>query len=161
MKINQWLAVTSVAAAICLGAAQGLAQDNGGGNGGGNNGGGGGNGGGRGFRNRDPQQMRQFIMDQIRETLEVKDDAEWTASDPPVQKVTDVRREVGAGMGRMFFRGGRGGGPGGFFNQTPSPETDALQKAIDAKASSSEMKAAMAKFAEYRKTKQAELEKAQ
>ncbi len=117
--------------------------------------------------------MRQFIMDQIRETLEVKDDAEWTALEPLVQKVTDVRREVGTGMGRMFFRGGRGGGPGGgdnggpgggrggFFNQTPSPETDALQKAIDAKASSSEMKAAMAKFAEYRKTKQAELEKAQ
>jgi hypothetical protein len=46
------------------------------------------------------------------------------------------------------------------FGQT-SAESDALQKAIDAKASNSELKAAIAKYAEYRKAKQAELEKAQ
>ena len=36
-----------------------------------------------------------------------------------------------------------------------------MQKAIDGKASNSEMKAAIAKFQEARKAKQAELEKAQ
>jgi len=107
------------------------------------------------------------MMERTREVLEVKDDAEWTALEPLIQKVMDARRDSMAGMGRGMFRprggdnGGQGGGRPGFFNQTPSPEADALQKAIDAKASGSEMKAAMAKFAEYRKTKQAELEKAQ
>ena len=43
----------------------------------------------------------------------------------------------------------------------PNPAAEALQKAIDAKASSSELKSAMAKFVESRKAKQAELETAQ
>ena len=43
----------------------------------------------------------------------------------------------------------------------PSPEAEALQRAIDGKASNSELKAALAKFVESRKAKQAELEKAQ
>jgi hypothetical protein len=43
----------------------------------------------------------------------------------------------------------------------PSPEADALQKAIESKASNSEMKAALAKYQEARKAKQADLETAQ
>ncbi len=42
-----------------------------------------------------------------------------------------------------------------------SPEADALQKAIDAKAPKAEVKAALEKFIASRKAKQAELEKAQ
>jgi DNA-binding NarL/FixJ family response regulator len=43
----------------------------------------------------------------------------------------------------------------------PSPEADALQKAIDSKASKAEMKTALDKYVASRKVKQAELEKAQ
>ena len=44
---------------------------------------------------------------------------------------------------------------------TPSPEADALQKAIDSKASKAEMKAALEKYVASRKAKQAEMEKSQ
>ena len=44
---------------------------------------------------------------------------------------------------------------------TPSPEAEALQKAIDAKASNAELKAAMAKYNAARKEKQEALDKAQ
>lgn len=44
---------------------------------------------------------------------------------------------------------------------TPSPEAEALQKALDAKASSAELKTALARYADSRKTKQAALEQAQ
>ena len=53
-----------------------------------------------------------------------------------------------------------GGGMGGF-GGTPNPDAEALQKAIDAKASNGEMKAAIAKFQDARKAKMADLEKAQ
>lgn len=173
---KQWLVVAGVAGATALCATQALAQDNTGGTGGG------GAGGGRGGRgNFDPAQFRERMMERVRETLEVKDDTEWKAIQPLVQKVMDARMASMSGMGRgmmMMGRGrppgddngggggnggGNGGGRGGrgFMGQEPSPEAEALQKAIDAKASNSEMKAALAKYAEYRKSKQAELEKAQ
>lgn len=88
-----------------------------------------------------------------------------------------------AGMAAMFGGGGPGGprrdsaggppreGPGGerqqransMINQflpPPSPEEDALKKAVEAKASKEEIKAALAKVNESRKRKLAELEKA-
>jgi hypothetical protein len=63
-------------------------------------------------------------------------------------------------------RGGRRGG--GDSNQTstpparenPNPAAEELQKAVDAKVPAPEMKSALAKYTEYRKAKQAELEKA-
>ena len=81
------------------------------------------------------------MMDNIREQLGFTNDTDWNAVQPLIQKVTDARRDVGfgAGMGRMFGRnrggggggnGGPGGGRGGFGPQ-PSPEAEALQKAID------------------------------
>ena len=79
----------------------------------------------------------------------------------------EARRDTIGGMGRGFARGGRGGGDnadrgprGGMFG-TPSPEAEALQKAIDAKASNAEIKQALAKVADARKAKEAELAKAQ
>jgi hypothetical protein len=67
-----------------------------------------------------------------------------------------------------FGRGGRGGGGDnnnggnrGGFGGTPSPEAEALQKAIDGKAPNAEIKAALAKYEQSRKTKLAALEKAQ
>jgi len=162
--------MATVAAALCSGASLGLAQqdNNNQGNNGGNRGGGGG---GRG--NFDPAQFQQRMMERTREDLEVKEDTEWKALEPLVQKVMDLRRESFSGMGRGMFGGRRGGGGGGGvggadqggrrggpFGQA-SPEAEALQRAIESKASNSELKAALAKFVESRKAKQAELEKAQ
>ena len=139
-------------------------------------GGGGGRGGGGG--NFDPAQMQQRMMDRYKEVLEVTDDAEWKAMQPLVQKVMDARREGFSGMGRGMFGGGRtrGGGSGGdnaqpadqgkqprggMFGGTPNPDADALQKAIDSKASKAEIKAALDKYVASRKAKQATLEQAQ
>jgi len=71
------------------------------------------------------------------------------------------RNRNGADNNAADQGGGGGQRRGGFFNQTPSPEAEALQKAIDAKASKAELKAAMDKYVASRKAKQAELEQAQ
>jgi len=166
MKMNRWL-IAAVTAAVCLGSWQLYAQDN-------NpppaaQDAPGGPPGGPGRRNFDPAQMQQRMMERTKEQLEITDDADWKAVQPLVQKVMDIRRETMAAMGRgMFGRGPRGGDNAqpnqqarrGMFG-TPMPEAEALQKAIDSKASNSEMKAAIAKYHEARKAKEADLEKAQ
>jgi len=157
IKMTQWLTTAMAATAICFGASNVLAQNN-------NNGGQGR--GGRG--NFDPAQMQQRIMDNLKEQLEITDDTEWKAIQPMIQKVMDLRRESMSGMGRGMFRnrGGNNAGDqnrprgGGFFGP-PSADAEALQKAIDGKASNAEMKAAIAKYQDSRKAKQADLEKAQ
>jgi hypothetical protein len=124
-----------------------------------------------------PAQMQQRMMENAKEQLEITDEAEWKAVQPLVQKVMDARRATMSGIGRGMFGGARRGGPqgggdsapaadqqnrrgGGMFGQ-PSPEAEALQKAVDAKAPKAELKAAVAKYQEARKAKQAELEQAQ
>jgi hypothetical protein len=170
MKLNQWLVMAGAAAVMSLGTSQVVAQPS--------NGASGQGGGGRqGRGNFDPAQMQQMMMDRYKQALEVTDDAEWKAMQPLVQKVTDLRRDAFSGMGRgMFGRGGpRGGNNGqpadqqgqqgqqrrGGFGGTPNPEADALQKAIDSKASKAEIKAALDKYTASRKAKQAALEQAQ
>ena len=160
MKMNRVLAIAGLAGMLCLGAGKVQAQANAG----------------AGNFNFDPAQMQKLIMDNYRDQLEVKDDAEWKLIEERVQKVLDARREIGfGGMGGMFGRmrrgggenaapdGGQGGGRRGMaaFLPTASPEEQALQKAIDSKASPAELKAATAKFLEARRQKQANLEKAQ
>ena len=139
----------------------------------------------RGRGNFDPAQMRERRMEALKDRLEIKDDTEWKALQPLIQKVMDVQQQMFADRIRSEFRGGftrgdRGGdnrGPenrssdnggdqgrrfrGGFGGGEPSAEAQALEKAIEAKASNSELKAAIAKLQESRKTKQSELEKAQ
>ena len=161
--------MAGVAAVMSLGANQVVAQPD--------NGGPGGGGGGRqGRGNFDPAQMQQRMMERYKEMLEVTDDTEWKAMEPMVQKVMEARRDTMGGMGRgMFGRGGPGGGGGGgnaqpadqqgqrrgMFGGAPNPDADALQKAIDSKASKAETKAALDKYLASRKTKQAALEQAQ
>jgi hypothetical protein len=170
MKVTQMLTVAALATVLALSATSVSAQDNGGNNGGGRRGGQGGPG---GFGNFDPAQMRERMMERTKESLEITDDTEWKAIEPLVQKVMDARMASFSGMGRGMMGGRRGGpgGPGGdnadsnnrrggMFGQ-PNPEADALQKAIDAKASGSELKTALAKYNASRKAKQADLEKAQ
>lgn len=122
--------------------------------------------------NFDPAQFQQRMMERTKEMLEVTNDDEWKAIEPRVQKVRDMQREALGGMGRgMFGRGPRPGDNappsdqasqrrGGIFG-APSPEAEALQKAIDSKASKSEVKAALEKYVASRKARQAEMEKAQ
>jgi hypothetical protein len=136
-----------------------------------------GGGGGRGG-NFDPAQMRERMMARVREEMDVKDDADWKPISDRVSKVMEAQREArsGGGMGMMFrprrnangdqggdqaaAGGGRGrGGPGGF-GQT-SPEHEALQKALENKASNDEVKAALAKYRDSHKAKQEKLQKAQ
>jgi hypothetical protein len=166
MRIKRWFIMAGMVAALVLGTAGVQAQsDNNSNN----------DQGGRGGRfrgNFDPAQMRERMMQGIKDRLEVKDDTEWKAIQPLVEKVMELGRQVAGDRMRGMFRrpgGDRGGSDnggdqnrtrGGLFGQ-PLPEADALEKAIDAKASNSELKAATAKLVEARKAKQAELEKAQ
>lgn len=177
MKLNRWFGL-ALATLVGLGAGSVLAQNNGNGGNGGNGGQGGGQngfGGGRGFRNMDPAQRQQMMMDGIKSELEITDDSEWNALQPLVKKVLDGQQAVVGERMRGFFgrpRGGdnggggdqggqrRGGGPGGMLGQ-PSPEAEALQRAVDSKASTAETKAALAKLVDARKNSQANLEKAQ
>lgn len=169
MKLSKILTGASLAVVLALSAGSLMAQDNnterqGRRNRDGAQGGPGGPGGG----NFDPAAMQQRMMERTKEQLEITDDNEWKAIEPLVQKVMDARRDTLAGLGRGFGRGGRGGGGdngggqrgGGMFG-TPSPEAEALQKAIDAKASNAEIKAALTKYEQARKAKQAALDKAQ
>jgi len=159
IKIKQSLVVAGIAAVLGLGAVNTNAQ-------------------GQGRGNFDPARMQEFRqrrMDDLKERLEVKDDAEWKALEPLIQKVMDTQQQMFADRIRGAFRGGRGGDNNGGdnggdqtnrrqrggFGGEPSAEAEALQKAIDSKASNSELKAALAKLQESRKAKQENLEKAQ
>ena len=163
MKINQLLAVCGIAAALFLGAGNVSAQNDNGGNGGGQ--GGGGQGGGRG--NFDPAQFQQRMMDRVRQQLNFTNDTDWSAVQPLVQKVMDAQRDARSGMGRAFGgrnrggnNGGQGGGRGNFFGQ-PSPEADALQKAIDDGAPAGQIKDLLDKYKASQKAKQDKLIAAQ
>jgi hypothetical protein len=127
------------------------------------------------WQNMDPKEiqkmMQQRMMETFRDRLEVTDDAEWKVIEERLDKVTQARMATMAdGGGMMGFggMGGRGGGngPGGgrgfqnFFGP-PSAESEALQKAIDAKSPSREIKEKLAKLQEVRKQKKADLLKAQ
>ena len=175
MNLKQTLAMAGVAALLCGVAGSVMAQDNGGGAGGGGGGGprrggGGGGGGGFGGGNFDPAEMQQRIMENIRDQMSVTNDEEWSVIQARVQKVMDARRDVGGpNFGRMFRRrnndggdngGGGGGRRGGFFG-APSPELESLQNAVDNNAPSEQVKAAMQKYREAHKAKEAALEKAQ
>ena len=150
-KLTQMLALASVAA-LCLSSGNLQAQDNGGG-------GGGGRPGGRGGR-FDPAQMMQGIRDR----LDVKDDTEWKALEPLVQKVSDLRRDQMMSVMRGAFGGrNRGGDQGGppRMGPEPSAEETALSDAIKNDASKDDLKAKMADFRKAKAAKEEELKTAQ
>lgn len=138
-------------------------------------GGQGGSGGRQGRGNWDPEQMRQRMMERIREQLAVKDDAEWGLIEARIKKINEARPGMGRGFGG--FGGGPGGpggaggpggpgGPGGGrqgrggFGQ-PNPDAEALQTALDSGASADDIKAKLATYRASAKQKEAQLEKAQ
>jgi hypothetical protein len=85
----------------------------------------------------------------------------------------DPRMAIGAGAGRAAFGPGgrRGGGDNNNNNQAnatqrrgpaqANPTAEELQKAVDNKVPASELKAALNKYLDNRKSKRADLEKAQ
>jgi hypothetical protein len=164
MKTKQLLTVCGMAAALVLGASTAFAQNDNGGNGGGQGGGGRGN--------FDPAQMQQRIMERYQEQLGFTNDTEWDAVKPLVQKVMDAQRDARSGQLRGLFGGGRNRGGnngeqgnnrprgGGMFGQ-PSPEAEALQKALDDNAPAAQIKDLLAKYKASQKAKQAKLEAAQ
>ena len=131
----------------------------------------------QGQGNFDPAQFRQRQLDTYREQLDVKSDEDWNKIEPLITKVMDAQRDARMGMGfGGFGRGGRGRGgdqgansdQGGNTNRNrnrfggpPNPAVEALQKAVDDKASGEELKAKLAKFRDSRKEKEAALAKAQ
>ena len=157
--LNRILALAGVTTLLAVGTSSAVAQER------------------QGRGNFDPEQMRARMMENYREKLEVevKEDAEWKLIEGRITKVSDARREMGGGRG-FGGPGGpggrRGGGDAGAGGDQgaerrrspfgePSPEADALQKAIEAKAPADEIKTKLAKYRESQKTKQANLEKAQ
>ena len=161
--MQQWLIVAGVAASLCLSSNNATAQNNGGGAAGR----------GRARGNFDPAQMRERMMERYKETLEINSDDEWKAVEPLVQNVMQARMDMmRGGMGRGMFGARRGGNRGGDqgaqpqqqqrrFGPPPSPEAEALQRAIDSKAPKAELKAAISKYVEARKANQEKLDKAQ
>jgi hypothetical protein len=154
-KLNRALAMTGVVLALGLGSGKLAAQQ------------------GQGWPSMDPQQIKERAMEFVRAKLVVTNDAEWAVIEVRLTKVVQVKMQTMQGgngqIGGMRFGGNRGGPNGGGVDQIvrallgiePMPEAEALQKAIENRASKSELKAALAKYAEARKKKQAELEKAQ
>ncbi len=162
MKLGTILGICGFTAALCLSAGTLLAQDNSNSNA--NGGGGQGRRGGGG--NFDPAQFQQRMLDNARERLAFTNDTDWAAVQPLVQKVFDARREVGIPGMNMMRRGGgggdnaQGGRRGGFFG-APSPEAEALQKAIDDNAPAAQVKAMLEKYRAARKDKETKLAQAQ
>jgi len=129
---------------------------------------GGSGGGGRQRGNFDPEQMRQMLMTRYREQLSIKDDAEWGVIEGRINKINEVRLGMMRGLGG--FGGGRGGGQGGpggrpggrgSWGGQPSPEGEALQRALEGGASADDVKAKLAAYRAAQKQKEAALEKAQ
>jgi len=126
--------------------------------------------------NFDPEQMRQRMMERYKERLEVTNDDEWKIISDRIEKVMTAQRETRIGGFGFGGPGGRRGGDtaqadagnnggrrnrGGMFGGEPNPDAEALQKALDSKASADDLKAKMAKLRDNLKEKEAKLAKAQ
>jgi hypothetical protein len=116
--------------------------------------------------NFDPVAMRQRMMDQYRERLEIKNDDEWKVVQERIEKVVQARMSVSIAPG-MFRGPGGPGGAGGFRSMMssmgvePNPEADALQECLDANAPQDTVKGRLTSYREARKAKEAKLKKAQ
>jgi hypothetical protein len=135
------------------------------------------------------QQLQQARMNNYRNQLEVADETQWAAIKDKIQKVLDAKQEPNAlnplvselsGILGVFGRGQNSGNQGLLrggsvdaraagkarrnltnLGIAPTPEEEALQNALDTKASNAEIKAAQTKVIESRKARQAKIDKAQ
>jgi hypothetical protein len=72
--------------------------------------------------NFDPAQMRQRMMDRMKEQLGVTNDAEWKVMEPRLTKVMELSRQTSMGGRGMFGMMGRRGGPGGPGGNNADPQ---------------------------------------
>ncbi len=116
----------------------------------------------------DPAKYRQQAMDRYRERLEVTDETEWRAIQPLIENILEARTAFKAARRAVLTAGGesRGAekeaepaqrGTRGVSN----PAAEALHNAVHSKAPAREVKAALARYLDYRKSKQADLERPQ
>lgn len=118
--------------------------------------------------NFDPAEFRRQQMERYRTQIEVKSEDDWKKIEPLIGKVMDAQRDArmgGGGFGRGNRRGGDNAEESSNRNRNrlgqPSPEAEALQKALEDKAPADDVKAKLAKYREARKAKEAALDKAQ
>ncbi|HYG74066.1 MAG TPA: hypothetical protein VEK08_03590 [Planctomycetota bacterium] len=116
--------------------------------------------------NFDPEQMRQRMMERLKETLAPSDD-EWKALQPKIEAVQKVQTQTRmSGMG-MLFRRRSGEGGGGNTAPAREPQNDVerksqeLQKLVDAKEGDKAVKDKLTELREARDKARAELKKAQ
>jgi hypothetical protein len=132
----------------------------------------------QGLGNVDPSQFGQQRTASLREQLQITDDAEWSVVNELIQKVRTAQQAIQSDSsrgGRSFSLGtnslagllGRmqqGGGAqavASALRSGSSSEADALRRAIDARSSEEDTRAALNKLVEVRKAHQAALEKVQ
>ena len=127
----------------------------------------------------DPARMREMMAERLKERLEATDE-EWKALQPLVTSVMEKQAAARMGGGGFFGMGGRSGGRGGpgapgaergdrgdrgdrgrgGFGQ-PSPEIEALQKALESKTTpATELQARMKALRDARKKAEQELQAA-
>lgn len=132
--------------------------------------------------NFDPAEFQKRMLERLREQFEVKDDAEWKLISEHVTAVFEAQRATRGSFGG--FGGGRPPGGGGDAAKSgdaakagddaakartnrggttrePNVEAEALQKAIEAKAPTDEIKTKLAAVRDSRKAMEAKLDKAQ
>ena len=63
--------------------------------------------------NFDPEQMRQRMLQRLRDQMEITDDSEWKVISEHITKVMDARRAARLGGGGPGMFGPPRGGPGG------------------------------------------------
>jgi hypothetical protein len=127
-----------------------------------------GGGGGPGGMMGDPVQRTKMQVDSLRATLAVTNDAEWAVISARLSKVVQLKSdntmaEITRMMSSMMaqFGGGMPQGGANPFGGAPDPSADALKQALDGHGSGAQVKAALEKFRDAKKQKQAELSKAQ
>lgn len=117
-------------------------------------------------RTFNPADMQARMMSTLRERMGVTSDEEWAVIAERITKVSELRRQMGGGLGAaMAMRGpsGSGGGDSGRSRGRPggSAETEALTSAVRDQLPEAELKARMAKLRETRKANEKKLEEAQ
>jgi hypothetical protein len=121
------------------------------------------------WANMDSQQLQQMIqqrvLEALREPLAVTNDTEWRVIESRLSKVTQLRMEtmLGSGLGMLggMRRGGNSGGGFAGLAGLADPQMENLQKLINDRAPTAQIKEALAKLREARKQKEAELVQAQ
>lgn len=123
----------------------------------------------RGGRNFDPAQMRERMMNRMKEEMGATDD-EWKVLVPKLEKVMAAQRETrgGFGFGGFGGRGGPGGDRGGDRAASDQPVSKVQQAQRDLRtvldnkdASADEISKKLAAFREARDKARAELQAAQ